>query len=348
MALRLPRLRINRTWLMLGIAVVLGLGATWLTIQYLKVREQRMEADITSRTRGGPTIKVAVPIKDMMKGMVIDGSVVAAREVQSDLVAPDAITPDNFEKFQGSRLVRDVMRGRPLTASDLESRDRDFSDMLAAGNRAITINVDDLNSIAQMVRPGNLVDLFLILPDMSDQTGNNQQIVLLLQRLKVLATGQTVRGSGAEDAPPGSPPGSPPGASRYTTFTFEVSPDEAARIALAQQLGTFRAVLRSEPDQEMVRLGKINTRNLLKKGYSDEAPDERDESAVEYIIGGRGQGGVGNTLTVNVPGLMPGMASMPGAQPAPAPGAANGPAAALPPAAQQYVPMTPTTPPAKK
>lgn len=342
MALRLPRLRINRTWLMLGIAVVLGLGATWLTIQYLKVREERMEADITSRARGGPTVKVAVPIKDLMKGMVIDGSVVAAREVQSDLVAPDAITPDNFEKFQGSRLTRDVLRGRPLAASDVESRDRDFSDMLAAGNRAITINVDDLNSIAQMVRPGNLVDLFLILPDMSDQTGNNQQIVLLLQRLKVLATGQAVRGSAAEDTPPGTPPG----ASRYTTFTFEVSPDQAARIALAQQLGTFRAVLRSEPDQEMVRLGKINTRNLLKKGYSDEAPEERDESAVEYIIGGRGQGGVGNTLTVNVPGLMPGAAAMPGAPAAGAP--LTGPAAALPPAAQQYVPMTPTTPPAKK
>src|SRR5688572_9533664 len=209
MALRLPRLRINRTWLMLGIAVVLGLGATWLTIQYLKVREARMEADITSRARGGPTVKVAVPIKDLKKGMVIDGSVVAAREVQADLVAPDTITPDNFEKFQGSRLVNDVLRGRPLSASDVESKDKDFSDMLAAGNRAITINVDDLNSIAQMVRPGNLVDLFLIMPDMSDQTGNNQQIVLLLQRLKVLATGQTVRGSGG-DAPPGAPPGAPP------------------------------------------------------------------------------------------------------------------------------------------
>jgi pilus assembly protein CpaB len=303
-----------------------------------------MEAEIEGRARSGPTVRVAVPIKDLMRGMVIDGSVVAAREVQADLVYPDAITPDNFDKFQGARLVRDVLRGRPLTAADVESRDKDFSDMLAEGSRAITINVDDLNSISQMVRPGNLVDLFLILPDMSDQTGNNQQIVLLLQRLKVIATGQTVRNAPAEDAPPGAPPG----AARYTTFTFEVSPEQAARIALAQQLGTFRAVLRSGPDKEMVRLGKINTKNLLKKGYTDETPDERDEGSVEYIIGGRGQGGVGNTLTVNVPGLMPGMASMPGAQPAPPAGAASSPAAALPPAAQAYVPTTPTAPPAKK
>ncbi len=343
MALRLPRLRINRTWLMLGIAIVLGLGATWLTLQYLKLREQRIEEDISSRSKGGPTMKVVVPVKDMLKGMVIDGSVVAARDIQSDLADLDAITPDNFEKFQGSKLVKDVFRGRPLSASDVESKDKDFSDLLEDGQRAITINVDDLNSIAQMVRAGNLVDLFLILPDLSDlANGNNQQIVLLMQRLKVVATGQTVRG--AVDA---APPGTPPGATRYSTFTFAVTPDQAARIALAQQLGTFRAVLRSEPDQQMVRLGKINTKNLLKKGYSDETPDEQDQSAVEYIIGGRGQGGVGNTLTVNVPGLTPGAMGAPGVPGAPAPAPATGPAAALPPAAQQYLPATPTPPAAR-
>lgn len=338
MALRLPRLRINRTWLMLGIAIVLGLGATWLTVQYLKTREERMAADLSSRAKGGPTVRVVVPVKDMLKGMVIDGNVVAAREVQGDLIGPDVITPDTFEKFQGSKLLRDVFRGRPLSASDVESKDKDFSDLLAEGRRALTINVDDLNSIAQMVRPGNLVDLFLILPDMSDQSGNNQQIVLLMQRVKVLATGQSVRGGQADSLPPGTPPG----AARYSTFTFEVTPDQAARLALAQQLGTFRAVLRAEPDQEEVRLSKINTKNLLRKNYLLDTPEERDDGSVEYIIGGRGQGGVGNTLTVNVPGLTPGAAGMPGAPAAGAP--LTGPAAALPPSVQQYVPTMPTQP----
>lgn len=343
MALRLPR--INRTWLMLGIAIVLGLGATWLTLKYLKVREERMEADLSSRAKGGPTIRVVVPIKDLPKGMMIDANVVAGREVQADLVSPDAITPDTFENYRGGKLLRNVYRGRPLSSADVEGRDKDFSDQLAEGRRAITINVDDLNSIAQMVRPGNLVDLFLIMPDLSDvSSANNQQIVLLMQRLKVVATGQTVRGGAGADLPPAAPPGG----TRYTTFTFEVTPDQAARIALAQQLGTFRAVLRSEPDQEMVRLGKINTKNLLKKGFTLETPDERDESAVEYIIGGRGQGGVGNTLTVNVPGLTPGTGApvMPGS-PAAGTAPAAGAAAALPPAAQQYVPAVPTPPAAR-
>jgi len=140
-----------------------------------------------------------------------------------------------------------------------------------------------------------------------------------MQRVKVIATGQTVRKADAFTAPQ---PGVPQGVVRYSNLTFEVSPDQAARIALAQQLGRIRAILRREPDEEIVRLGKINTKNLLKKGFVLEGPDEADGSAVEYIIGGKGGGGVGNTITVNVPGITP-----------PAPGAPGVPATAAPAAA---------------
>ena len=40
MALRLDR--INRTWLMLFVAIVMALAAAWLTKKYLEVREQRI------------------------------------------------------------------------------------------------------------------------------------------------------------------------------------------------------------------------------------------------------------------------------------------------------------------
>jgi hypothetical protein len=63
MALRLPRLRINRTWAMLFLAIGLGLLATWLTLQYLKLREQRMAADLAARSKGGPGVRVVVPTR---------------------------------------------------------------------------------------------------------------------------------------------------------------------------------------------------------------------------------------------------------------------------------------------
>src|SRR5690606_21136205 len=137
---------------------------------------------------------------------------------------------------------------------------------------------------------------------------------------------QTVRKADAFTAPQ---PGVPQGVVRYSNLTFEVSPDQAARIALAQQLGRIRAVLRQEPDEEIVRLGRINTKNLLKKGYLLDEAEEVDGSAVEYIIGGKGGGGVGNTITVNVPGLTPPAPGTPGVPATAAPAAAGAPA--LPP-----------------
>lgn len=338
MALRLDR--INKTWLMLFVAIVMALAAAWLTKKYLEVREQRMQEELASKAEGGPTARVVVPVKNLPGGASVSGDMVAARSIPADLVSSDMITPDTFDKHDGARLLRDVERGHPLRTSDLEEKGKDFSDLIDAGSRAITIDIDELNSIAQMVRPGNLVDLFLIMPDLSNLDGNNQQITLFMQRVKVIATGQTVRKGEAFTAPQ---PGIPQGMVRYSNLTFEVSPDQAARIALAQQLGRIRAVLRKEPDEEIVRLGKINTKNLLKKGYVLDGPEEADGDAVEYIIGGKGGGGVGNTITVNVPGLAP---------PAPGPGvpataSSAAPAslpANIPAAAQQYLQAAPAAP----
>ncbi len=336
MAIRLDR--INRTWLMLFVAVVMALAAAWLTKQYLDVRERRIQEELASKAKGGPTAKVVVPRKGFPGGATLSGDMVAGRSIPADLVSPDMITPDTFDKYDGAKLLRNVERGLPLRTTDVEEKGRDFSTLLETGSRAITIDIDELNSIAQMVRPGNLVDLFLIMPDLSDLSGNNQQITLLMQRVKVIATGQTVRKSDTFTAPQ---PGVPQGVVRYSNLTFEVSPDEAARIALAQQLGRIRAVLRKEPDEEIVRLGRINTKNLLKKGYVKEGPEEIDGSSVEYIIGGRGGAGVGNTINVTVPGIAPPVPGTPGvpatAAAAPPPGLPSN----LPAAVQQYLQAAP-------
>lgn len=335
MALRLDR--INRTWLMLFVAIVMALAAAWLTKKYLEVREQRMQEELASKAEGGPTARVVVPVKNLLGGSAISGDVVAARSIPADLVSSDMITPDLFDKHDGAKLLRDVERGHPLRTSDLEEKGKDFSDLLETGTRAITIDIDELNSIAQMVRPGNLVDLFLIMPDLSSLDGNNQQITLFMQRVKVIATGQTVRKADSFTAPQ---PGVPQGMVRYSNLTFEVTPDQAARIALGQQLGRIRAVLRKEPDEEIVRLGKINTKNLLKKGYVLDGPDEVDGDAVEYIIGGKGGDGVGNTITVNVPGMAP-PAAGPGVPATAAPASAQVLPSNIPAAAQQYLQAAP-------
>lgn len=290
MTLRLPRLRINKLWLLPGAAVVLGLVAAFLATNYLKGREQRMSEELTRKAKGGPTIAVVVPTRELAKGLMIDQKVVAAREVVADLLYDDAVTADQFEKVAGKRLLKSVLPGRPLRFSDVQDdRAKDLSTSLEPGLRALTFDIDETNSFAQMLRPGNFVDLYLIAQDPGAPSPASQEVRALLPKVKVMATGQTMKGS-PEAAPsdPQSPQGRPQNA--YTNITVEVTPAQAARIALAQQVGRIRAVLRNPDDEKETSFAKLATPALFRDGN---AP------SVEYIVGGK-SGGSGSTAPINI------------------------------------------------
>jgi pilus assembly protein CpaB len=287
MALRFPRLRINRTWGTLAVALILGLVAAWLATQYIKARERSIEQSLAARNKGGPTVAVVVPVKNLPQGTPLTSNLVAARNVPADLVYPGTITPDQFKSYEGSKLLDDVLRGRPLREEDVHKKVKDFSELIADGTRAITVDVNEVNSVANMIRPGNLVDLFLIMPDPKD--ASSQQIVLLLQKLKVMAVGQSTHNAAPKTA---NMPGMP-STLQYTNMTFEVTPEQAARLALAQQLGRLRAVLRAGNDGQVAKLEPINSRPLISDA-------EGPTHTVQYIIGGSSTGGGGVSTPLSV------------------------------------------------
>ena len=309
MALRIFA-RINRMWLMLGAAVVLGLIATWLSVSYLRTREARIAEEIEARKKGGPTVTVVVPTKDLPRGTVLNDSVVAGRPIAADLVYEEMITADQFDKVAGLRLLRPVMHGRPVRRGDVfDERGKDFSDQIESGLRAITLETDELNSISQMLRPGNFVDLYMIA---ADTASNGQQVIPLLERVKVVATGQRLR---AAD-PQALPERQSAGMQAYTTVTVEVTPEEAARIALAQQAGRIRAVLRNPSDEAEGDFGRVTTANLMRSGgpRSGKGTSSSD-GVVEFIIGGKGSGGgAGSPININIPSVtIPGVTPPAGA-----------------------------------
>ena len=324
MALRLPQ--INRLWILLALAVLLGLGATWLAINYLKGREKRIAEELAQRAKGGPTVAVVVPVRTLPRGTVLDDKAVAAREIASDLVYEETITADQFDKIAGRRLLRPVERGRPLRRADLfDVRSKDFSDQVEEGMRALTIDIDELNSIAQMLRPGNFVDLFLIT---SDQGGTGQEVLPLLERVKIVATGQTVQDAEVDAPAQGQQKAA------FTNVTIEVSADEAARIALAQQSGKIRAVLRNTKDEQSADIGQVNTASLRRGARGGGGP-----LTVEYFIGGKNAGsGAAAPVNINVPGLnVPGV-SIPGLTPGAPPAGLPAGLQALPPSIQNGIP----------
>jgi pilus assembly protein CpaB len=295
MGLKLPSLRINRTWMMLLAAIGLALLATFLTTRYLASREASIAAEVTARTqKGGPRVAVAVPVRDMQVGMVLAENSVAAREVAADLIYANTILADDFEKYKGQALIRSVLKGRPLLKTDLKPEVADFSGTLADGIRAITVDIDELNAVAHMVQPGNRVDLMLAM----QREEGGQTVVPFMDRMKVLATGQRVVQE-SEEKTPGAKK-----TSTYSTLTLEVTPSQAARLTLAQNIGKLRYVLRNEKDEGSVDFA-VNAQNIFDE-ISQRTRNAKKATTlagvVEYIIGGQRSGPSLKSVDVPVPG----------------------------------------------
>jgi pilus assembly protein CpaB len=194
----------------------------------------------------------------------------------------------------------------------------------------MTVNVDEINSVSHMVEPGNLVDLMLVLPG-SGEGPNSQTVVPFLDQVKVLATGQKI----THDDPANSVAPEKRRIS-YSNFTLEVTPTEAARLALATELGKIRAVLRNENDKQEVDFESVNAENMLEdirertKRAALARPHRSSSSGyIEYIIGGKGNSDA-VTPAVNVP-LPAGLTLTPSGIMPPPVAAATAPAtAALP------------------
>jgi pilus assembly protein CpaB len=301
MALRLPRFRVNRLWLVLGGAILMGLLAAWLTVKYLNSREKTIEAELAERAKGGPTLTVVVPTGDVPKGTIISGGNMATRDVLTDLLYDDVVTADTFADFDGKRLLRPVLKGRPLRRSDLvDEHAQDLASGLESGRRALTFDIDEVNSFAQMLRPGNFVDLYLIAQSQGPNA-SGQEVRALLPRVKVIATGQTLKNSLNVEPEPGQPLR----VASYNNITVEVSPAEAARITLAQEAGKIRALLRNTDDEADADFDRLATPELFSsfgKSGGGAVP-----LSVEYIVGGSG-GGTGASAPINIT-LPPGLAS---------------------------------------
>lgn len=278
--------KLKSPFVLLVVAAILAGGVAWTAYYYLQQREAAMKAELAAegQQQAIPKVEVVVPRIDAAPGTVIDGKLFVARAVEEDLIYPDTILAADFEKYEGRQLARPLLHGRALRVSDmLAPQVRDVSSILPVGRRALTIDIDSLNSIAQTLRPNNHVDVFLI-----SKSGNGQdeseQASLFMQNMQVLATGTDFHDLSQEAGEekmvrPGDLQGRDKG---YDSVTLLVTPAEAARLLVGQKLGSFRVVLRGHTDDQNVQLAAVRGRDLMP------AARGRD-TGVEFIVGGRGE-----------------------------------------------------------
>lgn len=248
---------LGNSWVLLILAVLVAGGLTFLLYKYLTDRENKLKADLAAR-RVRTDVEVVVPAHDLPVGTPLSSSEFVTRPIESDLVYDDMIRTDDFPKYLASHLVKPVRRGLPLRSGDIDAlRGRDFSDILPVGQRAVTVEIDTVNSTALMVRPGNRVDVYWVGKVYHEGQASDEKKMaqLIMPDVLVLATGQDMRprdageAAGQDQANANSSAMSRQEGMGFTTVTLQVPVDEVPHIALAQKIGGLRLILRNADDK---------------------------------------------------------------------------------------------------
>ena len=254
----------KKTVMLLVVALALGLAGAGLSMLYLNAREAQLREALKPKSQ---PIAVVVASRDLVKGDKLNSSTLSIRRIPSEYVDPNALTPDEFDSVDGEVLVQNLAKGKPLLKSFIGREfPLDFSDTIPEQRRAMTIQVDEINSIAGLIRPGNRVDLFVNLPASAFDDGKEQtsgspgnQILPVLENVEVLATGQSTARDYEEKVRllRGGVMAQPD--THFTNLTLNVTPKEAALLAMSLDKGDLLALLRNRKDTGGSGFVKVST-----------------------------------------------------------------------------------------
>lgn len=286
-------------------AVGFGLVAALLAFVYLKSRE----AALMERLRGEEVEEVTVVVasRDLPRGTMITKENFAARRVPAKFVHDDAVFPQDFDGYVGQAITANIGRGKTLLKSFMDREfPVDFSDIIDVGRRAMTLQVDEVNSVAGFIRPGNRIDLFVNIPfktagfdpriitagvtdelpetvreilppvltDALESVGSIDQetidqlmsssapsdvIMPVLQNVTVLATGRDPYRENLDNLR------YPQQRSErtFSTVTLDVSPEQAALLAAAEDKGDLLALLRNRDDTSTAEFPGVSATDLF-------------------------------------------------------------------------------------
>lgn len=218
----------------LGFCVVCGGLAAWSAHRYLE-----QQSNLIEQRAKQPMVERIVAAQQLYTGMVLSEMHLATRSFPQAAVASDSVSPIHYQKLIGVVLRGDVAAGDmvlPIHTARLQSDA--FSTRLAAGRRAVTMPVDQINSLAGLLRAGDLVDLYV-----SFDHQRRKMTAPLLQGVLVLATDESTVEMEVESA------------RHYATVTFDLAPEDGAKLVAARQSGIITAMLRNPHDAQLSNKG---------------------------------------------------------------------------------------------
>ncbi len=261
-----------KTMILMVVAVVCGLGASYMTSRVIAERNNTGQTELERVTVlvAKQKIPTGTLIKDPQKYFV-EKSYIVGEEPKKAI--------KTWDQVKDKRLNKPLSEDQFVTAEELvDPKVWGIEVLVPPGMRALAIKVNAASVVAGFVLPNSRVDVVQTV-----RSGDNSETRTILQNMLVLAC----------DATSNRPDDK--GSILASTVTLAAKPEDVQRLRLAEAIGELSLSLRGAEDEDIAKLRGTRPTDLTKSANKDAGPNADDPT---------GEGGSGGKLqsVPDVPG----------------------------------------------
>ncbi|MFO0788018.1 MAG: Flp pilus assembly protein CpaB [Pirellulales bacterium] len=232
-------------------------------------------SQVMDRNSSGPskieTVPVYVALHNINLGDPIDKAMVSLQEWPKGKVPKGAIA--NLGDIEGRRPRTAIFEGEPILDAKLLAPGQ-VADPISAiqkGMRLKTIAVDAEKSAAGLLKPGDRVDVQIFVRK-DQRTGvETAKSKIILQNIRVFAVDRDVQraAEGGEEK------------SIAKTVSLMLTPEQASKLALAEQIGEISLIPRNPDDEEAADWSEYTVDDLMTNGEKNSREKEQGTTKSE-------------------------------------------------------------------
>jgi pilus assembly protein CpaB len=254
----------QKTMILIALAVVCGLGASFMTSKLLADRQTAEE-----------TIKVLVAKKNLDTGIMLKKpeEMFEDKDVLKETAPKNALT--KLEEVKGRQLKIPRRQGDTITQDDLyDDKGAGMMNILPPGHRAVGIRVSSeqiANGFAAV--PHSRVDIACSVKTQNERESGTR---LILQNVLVLASGQsTIREADNK-------------AMLCDVVTVALTPEDCLKLETAKSKGGLSMLLRPFGETSIVKTGNVSWSNVVTnttpEGDEDKGAKPGNSISPEFVI----------------------------------------------------------------
>lgn len=174
-----------------------------------------------------PMVPVVVSSMEIKENTEIKSDMVKIINIAESAVTPNVVT--KLEEVVGNIATRDIYTGEQIILQEVakpgESKQK-LSYMIEAGQRAVSVKVDEVSGISGLIEPGNKVDVVVVY----DESSTSE---IILQDIVVLSTGMKLETEESAKS------------QAYETVTLSLDTNQILKLRAAEAKGEITMALMS-------------------------------------------------------------------------------------------------------